>query len=136
MLTCPGCGTTVPPYFLGPWCDTCGGIMARPGVLLLRHVATVDGPGGRFPIVFDRSCDDYSCSIPKAPRPEAQMKLRDEDGFKRPRITTYRGSLDLVIAMMQPIARGPKGPDGEAPPMPELSAAPFATDEEKALLAV
>ena len=132
-MTCPGCTAEVPNYFLGPWCDACGGIASRLGVLLLRHVATVDGPGGRFPIVFDASCQDYSCSA-NMPPPGYDPTKRDEDGFRPAPITTFHGTLDAVISLMQPIARGPKTLDGEAPPLPELSAAPSATPQEKALL--
>ncbi len=133
-MTCPGCEAEVPNSYLGPWCDSCGGLMVRPGVLLLRHVATVDGPGGRYPIVFDLSCQDYSCTIP-VPPPNYNPGELDEDGFHPPPLTTYRApSLDAIIALMQPIASGPKGPDGLPPPMPELSAAPSATPRERAVI--
>lgn len=134
-LICRGCKKKVPVYLLGAWCDDCGGIMARSGVLILRHVATVDGPGGRFPIVYDASACDYSCSFPQATLRPASKK-HDEDGFRIPHITTVRGTLDAVLALMQPIVRGPKNAAGDPPPLPKLETAPTATKDETAILAL
>lgn len=132
-LICRGCKKKVPVYLLGAWCDDCGGIMSRSGALILRHVATVDGPGGRFPIVYDASTHDYSCSFSRA-TPRSASKKHDEDGFRIPHITTLRGTLDAVLALMQPIVRGPKNDAGDPPPMPVLTPAPTTTAAEKALL--
>lgn len=135
QAACLGCERQVPVTAVGVWCDACGGVAIRPGDLLLRHVATVDGVGGRFAIVFDKSTSDYSVTVP-VPTPRAKAGKRDLDGFLPPPFTTFHGPLDLVIAMAQPYARGPKGPNGEAPELPELFAAPTTTPEEKAILEV
>ena len=52
----------------------------------------------------------------------------DHDGFHAPPFFTCHGTLDACIAIIQPYAKG----DGEE--LPSLSAAPTATEEEKAVL--
>jgi hypothetical protein len=52
---------------------------------------------------------------------------RDIDGFRRPRARVSHGSLDAVIAVAFPDVRGPDT-------LPELSVAPSATPDEKALV--
>ncbi len=130
MLTCRGCGATVPDWYGVPWCDRCGGVAKRPGVLLLRHVATADGAGGRFPIVFDRSTSDYAAHYPKPPGTKPTKMRGEPEGFRAPPIYTVHGTLDACIAVIQPYAKG----DGAE--LPSLFAAPTATEEEKALLSL
>ena len=48
--------------------------------------------------------------------------------FRPPKYLTAHGSLDAILALAQPYARG----DGDDPP--ELSMAPTATQEEASLL--
>lgn len=116
---------------MGNWCDSCGGVAGRKGLILLRHVATLDGKGGRFPIVYDISTSDYAATFPKAPDAPVMQMLSDMDiGFHAPTVHTVHGTLDGVIAVMQPISRG------DAENWPELSVAPTATDEEKSLLGI
>jgi hypothetical protein len=93
--------------------------------VFFRHVATVDGPGGRFPIMYDESTSDYAY-MHKTPNPPTNKT--DMDGFKRPRMRVSHGSLDAVIAVAYPDVRGEDG--GQ----PELSAAPSATESEKAIV--
>lgn len=113
----------------GPWCDACGGIAAGPGRLLFRHVATVEGPGGRFPIVWDVSTSDYAYMLktPHPPDPKRD-KQRDMDGFKRPRVQVAHGTLDAVIAISYPDVKG------EADEGVYLYPAPTSTEEERAIM--
>jgi hypothetical protein len=87
-------------------------------------VATVDGKGGRFPIVYDLSTSDYAF-MHKDPNPNAGEV--DFDGFHRPPVQVSHGSLNAVISVSYPDARGG---EGEV----EISAAPSATPEEKAIV--
>lgn len=128
-MNCVTCSGPVQHTLHGDWCDACGGVSFKPGQLFFRHVATVEGAGGRFPIVFDLSGNDYAASYPKPPGTLAMPILADADlGFRPSGVFTVRGTLDAVIAIMQPVARG------DSLEMPELSAAPSATDEEKVLI--
>jgi len=130
-MDCVTCSGATQQTLYGDWCDTCGGVSFKPGQLFFRHVATVDGAGGRFPIVFDLSGNDYSASYPKPPEAPVMPMLADADlGFRPPEVFTVRGTLDAVIAVMQPIARG------DSPELPQLLAASSATDTEKILLSV
>lgn len=112
---------------MGLWCDRCGGVML-PGPegprLFFRHVATADGAGGRFPIVWDISMSDYMV-LTKERNPRGG---RDIDGLRPPHLIACHGSLDAVIAFIQPHAKG------ASDEWPSLTAAPTATDDEKALL--
>lgn len=127
-IKCAGCEQTVPVNLHGPWCDFCGGVASRPGSLLLRHVATLDGEGGRYPICFDNSTSDYTSAYERtSPSPFK----RDMDGFQPHHLAcVLHGSLDSVIAAMQPVARG------GSVDLPSLFAAPQATPEELKLLAL
>lgn len=109
----------------GSWCDPCGGVYIRPGVQLIRHVATVEGAGGRFPIVFDLSTSDYAYVF-KDPHTEAPVK-RDMDGFHRSHLRIAHGTLDAAIALSYPDAKG-NGTEVF------LSAAPSSTHEERKLV--
>jgi hypothetical protein len=99
----------------------------RPGTLFFRHVATVEGPGGRFPIVYDLSTSDYAY-MHKDLNPESDKK--DIDGFRRPRARVSHGALNAVIAVSFPDVRPREGEEGGV----FLSAAPSATPEEKAIV--
>lgn len=122
---CPNCDGPVNFTLFGAWCDTCGGVATRKGLLFFRHVATVDGAGGRYPIVFDVSTGDYAHMHPGT-QPDTGPKVEGE--FRRPHVRVSHGSLDAVIALAYPDAKG----DGEE--APELSAAPTATPEERAII--
>lgn len=126
-MTCLSCKQEGVETLWGCWCDRCGGVAldgpAGPR-LFFRHVATADGAGGRFPIVWDISTADYAVLLPK----RNERKGRDEDGFRPPTWLTAHGSLDAVIAAIQPYAQG----DSEE--WPVLSAAPTATEAELDLL--
>lgn len=128
-MRCEGCGRDAEVVLLGPWCDECGGVASRPHTLLYRHVATVDGKGGRYPICFDHSTSDYVAAHERlVPSPFK----KDMDGFRPHHIArVIHGTLDAVIAYMQPVARGPVGNE-----LPDLLAAPRATTEELAILAL
>ena len=126
-MACVGCNGLAVEMIYGQWCDTCGGLAIRPGVLLLRHVATVEGAGGRYPIVYDLSTSDYSACWPRPKDAEDRGSL-DPDGFRSPPVYTVHGTLDAVIAVMQPQAKG------EAEEWPSLEAARSSTDEEKVIL--
>ena len=147
MKACKGCGNAGGADWFGdPWCDPCGGIAGRPGMLLMRHVATVDGKGCRLPIVWDVSQSYYKFRHPKKvnPRYEALHKEAvDEHGNLRisledidlndefpvtPVLTISNKSLDAVIALSQPIAKG------DSDEWPGLSAAPTATKSERMLM--
>lgn len=121
---CQNCRGEVVYNDWGPWCDRCGGVYFKPGVVFFRHVATVEGQGGRFPIVYDLSTSDYAFMHKE---PAAVDGKTDLDGFHKPGVNVSHGSLDAVIGISWPDARG-EGAEAE------LSAAPSATDEEKALI--
>lgn len=57
---CINCGGETESTEWGAWCHACGGVAHRKGELFFRLVAVVYGPGGRFPIVYDRSTSDYA----------------------------------------------------------------------------
>jgi len=135
-MTCMGCRREVDETWFGPWCEDCGGVMARPDFLLFRHVATVSGGGGAFAIVWDASLHDYVFIVPKPddptqPMPNPHANKIDHLGggeFRRPPIIKVHGSLDAMIAFAQPWAKG------KAEELPTLSAAPQATPEEKSII--
>lgn len=108
--------------------------MARPGFLIFRHVATVDGAAGRLPIVYDESTSDYKFRYPYKENPSAKLKSAGIDAFEfkrrtQPKFLTAHSSLDGVLALALPWAKG----DGD---QVELSAAPTSTPEERMLLGV
>lgn len=125
-MKCPGCDADAKDTVLGLWCDDCGGVVIRKTEsgkdLLFRHVATVDGAGGRFPIVFDYSTADYSVSYPREVK--EFIKIKDEWVQSIKTFTTH-GDLNFVIAVAQPYAKG------VSDELPELSVAPSATKEER-----
>jgi hypothetical protein len=130
-VICSGCGRECRDWFGDAWCDECGGVMARPGLLIFRHVATVDGKGNRLPIVWDESSSDYKFRYPYVLKPTRKLMGIDPD-FKRSRrdrFLTAHGTLDAILALALPHAKG----DGDEV---ELSAAPTSTPEERALLSV
>jgi hypothetical protein len=148
-MNCSGCGVEAKETWWGPWCDRCGGVMiGDPPKLFFRHVATVDGPGGRFSVVYDISTADYAVTYPRLGSTTVQCRHCGQEtpvdpegerrraasaaelGFHLPPVSTTHGSLDAVLAAIQPFARG-KGDD-----IPELSRAPSATAEECALLGI
>ena len=131
-MICRGCGRQSRDWFGDPWCDECGGVMARPGFLIFRHVSTVDGKGGRLPIVWDESSSDYVFRYPKKLNPSEKLKENIDtfDFIRRiPPFLATGGSLDAVLAIALPLVKG----DGDSV---EISAAPTSTLEERALLGV
>jgi hypothetical protein len=117
--------------------------MGTDTLLLMRHVATVDGAGGRLPIVWDVSQQHYKFRHPRETNPRfKRMRAEAEERAKKglpPRrqldplfavspVLTISGTLDAVLAMAQPIAQG------ESKELPNLSHAPTATDVEKAAI--
>ena len=132
-MVCMGCGRLSNDWYGDAWCDQCGGVMARPGLLIFRHVANVDGAGGRLPIVWDESTSDYKFRYPYTPKPSEKLRKSGIDGLdfmlRTPRFLSAHGSLDGVLALALPWA---KGEGNEV----ELSAAPTSTQEERALLGV
>lgn len=123
-MACSNCNRDTNDTKWGPWCDPCGGVHVN-GKLFFRHVATVDGPGGRFPIVFDISTSDYAYMM-RVVNPPSEK--RDMDGFSRPLLAVAHGTLDAMIALSFPDAAG----DGSR--QPELSAAPSSTELERAII--
>lgn len=145
MIKCLKCRNDTQKTAWGDWCDVCGGVVLQKGQdteLFFRHVATVEGKGGRFPIVYDRSASAYGVAWPKeviyvdcvhcgmkTPANDDRRGLMKLDDIKSngPGFYSQRGSLDAVLACIQPIAQG--GGD-----LPEISAAPTATDDEKKMV--
>lgn len=125
-MTCKNCGGAAIMNEWGPWCDACGGVPLRPGELIFRHVATVYGPGGRFPIVFDATTSDYAFMHRKLNPPSNK---RDIDGFRRPRVRVSHGPLDAIIAVSYPDVRG-EGDDAQI----RIAAAPSSTELEKRIV--
>lgn len=141
-MRCRGCGGPVVQDQWGEWCDTCGGVVSSRNAdgevrLLYRHVATVDGAGGRFAIVYDTSTASYGVMWPKE---DALVKcihcgqktpgdirsgLMQLDEIRPSRYCSERGSLDAMLALIQPVAR--RGSDD----LPSLSVAPTATPTER-----
>lgn len=127
-MQCLGCNGAVDETLWGPWCDPCGGVVVGGGHgLIFRHVATVQGEGGTFPIVYDKSSSAYAHML-KEPNPNAHLNGGD-DGFHRPPVQVVHGTLDAVLAIAYPDARG----DG---PGASLAPAPSATVEETARLRI
>ncbi len=139
-MKCVGCNDEVPETVWGNWCDKCGGVVI-PGTprarLFFRHVATVDGAGGRFPVVYDLSAEAYGVSWPKTqvmvtcvhcgsqtPGEDPRNGLTRLDDLRVPS-NSRRGTLDAMIALIQPIARG------DSEDLPGISAAPSSTPEER-----
>jgi hypothetical protein len=107
--------------------------MARPGFLIFRHVATVEGKGGRLPIVWDESNQYYKFRYPFVGNPNAPVN-RGIDGdfvrrFSRTQFRSAMGAFDAVLTMAATHAKG----DGDSV---ELSFAPTSTEEERKLGAV
>jgi len=128
MTPCLKCRADTIDLDYGPWCDTCGGVVVSGPDgprLFFRHVATVYGAGGHYPVVWDPSTSDYMTLTQKA-NPRAAS--RDEDGLRPPPLVSYHGSLDAVLAQIQPHAKG------ESAERPSLAPAPSATPEEMSLL--
>ncbi len=128
MRECLKCGRSIPLTWWGPWCDQCGGVMARPDLLLFRHVATLDGKSGRYSIVYDASARCYAFMYPNRRNPKAGEPGMDLGEFRRSPFLIEHGTLDAMIAMASGVARG------DAEQLPELSVAPSATPEERSLV--
>jgi hypothetical protein len=148
-MNCVGCNREGIETLWGCICNECGGVMVAGGDgprLIFRHVASVDGEGGRFQVVFDASAADYAVAYPRkapmvvrcvhcgceTPTDLAGARAAAEIGMlKQPAHYVTHGTLDAVLAVIQPIARGS---NGQGPP--ELSRSPHATEEERALLGI
>lgn len=138
-MRCKKCNSEVVENAWGDWCDYCGGVIVGTK-LFFRHVATVEGKGGRYPIVYDLSAETYGVAWPKkvvfvkcvycgmqTPGDDPRDGLTRLDDL---RVSYYskRGSLDAMLAFIEPVARG------ESVELPELSAAPSSTPEERKLI--
>jgi hypothetical protein len=121
----------------GEWCDPCGGVMlGSPPILFFRHVATLRGKGGTFPIVFDKSTDNYAIAWPRLianvrcihcgrdTPAEVRKGLTNLDDMRPSGFYSTRGSLNEMIAIGQPLAKG------QFDELPEKFVAPSATVEE------
>jgi hypothetical protein len=128
MAKCKGCGTDTIDSWYGDWCDPCGGVMTRPDMLFFRHVATVDGPGGRLAIVWDVSTSDYALAYPRKVKASEIVREIDLNEFRAAPTCVAHGSLDAVLAIAHSQARG------DSPDAPELSAAPSSTLAERSLI--
>lgn len=124
-MLCRNCESEARETSYGPWCDACGGVYLRKGEPYVRHVATAKGHGGEFPILYDHTLGGYTFSYQRLVRTWVQLK---NDWVQANRTFTNSGSLDLMIAMAQPHAKG----DGKE--LPELMAGHGATKEEIAQL--
>lgn len=135
-MNCERCRQETEETPWGPWCDTCGGVVIGER-LFFRHVATVSGEGGRFPVVYDLSAEAYGVAWPKKVQfvpcihcgkstpVEVRKGLSVLDDLKSRGFLSMRGTLDQALAVIQPIARG------DSPDIPEISAAPSSTEEER-----
>jgi len=132
-MACVTCHSDTHESRWGPWCDACHGVSIAPGQLFFRHVATVEGPGGRFPIVFDLSTRDYAYMFkdPVPAPPRERRGVDDMDGFRRPPMRIAHGTLDAMIALSYGDVKG----DGDGTNL-ELSASPASTPEERILIGV
>ena len=97
----------------------------------MRHVCTVDGAGCRLPIVWDESASHYKFRHPRKVNEGWKSRTIDWD-LEMPgsRVLTVYGSLDYVIALSRPVAKG----DSEE--WPQLIPAPTATPQEMAKLRI
>lgn len=111
----------------GPWCNTCGGVRFKPGPLFFRWAATVQGPGGTFPIVYDISTSDYAYMHKTANQPSDK---KDIDGFRRPTRQVSHGTLDACIAVAYVDCK-----DGQEDAELSVQPSPFTTEEELVVLA-
>jgi hypothetical protein len=137
-MNCLGCERETIETAWGNWCDPCGGVViGQPPILFFRHVATMSGPTGHYPIVFDVSSNSYGVAWPRktlmvtcihcglqTPGDDTRNGLKRLDDLRTQQFYSKRGTLDEILAWIQPIARG-DGPD-----MPELAPAPSATEIE------
>jgi len=139
-MKCVRCGGETVQDQWGDWCDDCGGVAASLDKMMFRHVATVNGAGGRFAVVYDSSTADYGVMWPREDSmvicihcgqqtpSEVRSGLMQLDGMKPSKYYSKRGSLDAMLAFIQPIAR--RGSEE----LPELSVAPTATKQERELV--
>lgn len=156
-MDCLNCRRETVSTAWGNWCDPCGGVFVEsvpnfvngiivsrnPPRLFFRHVATAHGPGGLYPIVYDLSAEAYGVAWPKSSEtvkcvhcgqdtpldpPRTGLAVLDEIRSRPQGYASKRGSLDAMIAVIQPIAS--KGTNE----WPKLTPAPTATPEERALM--
>lgn len=131
-MGCLKCGGTIHDWFGDAWCDACNGVVvpnADGTRIIFRHVATVDGPAGRYPVAWDESAHHYLFRWPNKVNPKAGKMGIDGD-IKRPKLLTSFGPLDMVLMQALTAARGNHAG------VPELSVAPSSTDDERAMLGV
>lgn len=137
-MACMVCDGVTHDWFGDTWCDACGGVLVpRPDkdpLLIFRHVATVDGAGGRLPVVWDESSRHYLFRWPNKVNPryaERNTERVDDIDFGPTPVLSSFGILDAVLVQALNAARGPEGGD-----LPTVSVAPSSTPEERALLGV
>src|SRR6266496_1181193 len=124
-MECRNCGGQARETSYGPFCDRCGGVWLRPGEPYVRHVATAKGEGGEFPILYDHSLSEYAFSFQRLVRTWVQVQ---NDWVQTLRTFTKHGTLDEMIALVQPHARG------TGAGIPELLTGSGATPEEILIL--
>jgi len=125
-LRCRGCDAIAIETSYGPWCDVCGGVMLRTGEPYVRHVATASGPGGEFKILFDHTLRTYTVSVPMKTRTWIEIK---QEFVQATKTFMFIGTLDFVIALIQPYARG------ESVDFPSLVVGSGINAEETAIVA-
>ncbi len=109
MQSCNGCGKVDSEWFGDPWCEPCGGVMARPGFLIFRHVATVKPSEGKsVRVVYDYSSNSYKFRCNRVnPRYEEFVKnggiltKDDLDFIPTPVLTKWNDELRVTLREAQ-----------------------------------
>jgi len=97
--------------------------MYGPSNPYVRHVATASGVGGQFKILFDHSLGEYVVSVTRNIKTWVEIK---GEFLQAQRTFVYKGTFDLVVALVQPEARG------SSQEFPDLVIGPGANDDERA----
>ncbi len=121
-MNCRGCSEEAVESAYGPWCEKCGGVMYRSGEPHVRHIATAHGEGGEFKILYDHSLASYTASIVRLIRTWVEIK---GEFIQAERTFTHQGTLDTMIALVQPWARGQSGE------IPTITVGPGSTEDER-----
>lgn len=138
-MNCLGCNRETIDCAWGNLCEACGGVVVGdPPRLFFRHVATVFGNNIAYLIVFDLSANAYGVAWPrkqamvtcvhcgmKTPGDDSRSGLGRLDEMRTQQYFSKRGTLNEVLATIQPIA----SEEGSA--LPTLAPAPSATEDER-----
>jgi hypothetical protein len=141
-MRCLGCGQETIFSEWGDWCDPCGGVVVAgsPPRLFFRHVATVKGDCGIFAVVYDISAEQYGVAWPRKVVTtkcihcgqntpiDVRTGLAVLDDLQHRGFHSKRGTLDAMLAFVQPMARGGSSE------IPILAPAPSVTDEERRII--